>query len=92
MAVQGQSSTDQDNDWISQLQSSSSHATYSSSHYLVHTNRPHNSTFHLHSSVSADANNDVVALVLYTVLSVLGTTVNIFEISSLIIQENLRHH
>ncbi|XP_035213539.1 uncharacterized protein LOC118187429 [Stegodyphus dumicola] len=92
MAVQGQSSTDQDNDWISQLQSSSSHTTYSNSHYLIHTNRPHNSTFHLHSSVSADANNDVVALVLYAVFSVLGTTVNIFEISSLIIQENLRHH
>lgn len=34
----------------------------------------------------------MVTLVLYAVLSVLGTTVNIFEISSLIIQENLRHH
>ncbi|GBL82663.1 hypothetical protein AVEN_263733-1 [Araneus ventricosus] len=88
-AVQGPSSTDQDNDWYSHLHSSSAPHIYSNRHFLV---LPHNNTLHLHSSVPTEGNNDVVALVLYAVLSVLGTTVNIFEISSLIIQENLRHH
>lgn len=66
--------------------------TYNSSHYFLLPSRPYNNTLHFYPSFSPDANNDVVALVLYAVLSVLGTTVNIFEISSLIIQENLRHH
>ncbi|GFT32564.1 g_PROTEIN_RECEP_F1_2 domain-containing protein [Nephila pilipes] len=88
-AVQGPSSTDQDNDWFSHLQSSSPPHVYSNRHFLV---LPYNNTLPLHSSLPPEANNDVVALVLYAVLSVLGTTVNIFEISSLIIQENLRHH
>ncbi|KAG0414445.1 hypothetical protein HPB47_008389 [Ixodes persulcatus] len=35
-------------------------------------------------------NNALVSLVLYGVFSVLGTTLNIFQISSLFIQENLR--
>ncbi|XP_055929936.1 uncharacterized protein LOC129960492 isoform X1 [Argiope bruennichi] len=88
-AVQGPSSTDQDNDWYSHLYSSAAPHIYSNRHFSVLS---HNSTSHLHSSVPAEGNNDVFSLVLYAVLSVLGTTVNIFEISSLIIQENLRHH
>lgn len=91
-AVQGQSSTVRHNDWPSHLQSPSSHVTFNSSLYLVIPNRPYNSNFHFYPSVSPDANNDVVYLCLYAVLSILGTTVNIFQISSLIIQENLRHH
>lgn len=91
-AVQGQSSTIRHNDWPSHLQSPSSHVTYNSSYYLSLPYRPSNSSYHFYPSLSPDANNDVVVLVLYAVLSVLGTTVNIFEISSLITQENLRHH
>ncbi|XP_054721392.1 uncharacterized protein LOC129231169 [Uloborus diversus] len=90
-AVQGQSSTDHI-DWHSHLQSPSSHVTFNNSHFLVLPNRLHNSSLHFFPTVSPEANSDVVPLVLYAVLSVLGTTVNIFEISSLIIQENLRHH
>ncbi|XP_015919797.2 neuropeptide Y receptor type 2-like, partial [Parasteatoda tepidariorum] len=88
-AVQGQSSTDQNNDWFSHLPSSSFPVIYSSRHVL---GIPYNNSYQSYPSSSNESNNDVVALVLYTVLSVLGTTVNIFQISSLIIQDTLRHH
>ncbi|KAG8196115.1 hypothetical protein JTE90_007851 [Oedothorax gibbosus] len=87
--VQGQSSTDHGIDWYAHLLHPSSQLIFQAHRHV--RAQSFNNTMQPCTSVPTEKNNDVWALVLYAVLSVLGTT-DIFEISSLIIQENLRHH